>query len=177
MKFRRRHAFFIASGLYLIANMVVSVLFLRIGDLFLLLDDSHTGVGFSMLAVHTWIFNPFSYFGYTTYARLHSAGGTGLLFFTWYLCNASLITLDDKQHPLTTSTIKGAFYFLGILTLMAMHWDFRIISSRVEFTTAIGDRFRYTILERIAGVLIGVGIGALALKAIQRLYERWTRPA
>ncbi|HEY4988174.1 MAG TPA: hypothetical protein VII09_00120 [Opitutaceae bacterium] len=176
MKFQRRHAFFIASGLYLIANIVVLTLFLRIGDLFLLLDGPHTSAGFSMLATHTWILNPFSYFGRTLYARLLSAGGPGLLIFTWWLCTASLITLDDKRHPFATKFIFGALNVLGFLSLSAILFDFETVAGQLEITDTI-DRFRYTIIERMVGVLCGIGLGTLALKGIQRLYEGWTRPA
>jgi hypothetical protein len=176
IKFQRRHAFFVAAALYLIANTVVAILFLRIGDLFILLDRSHIIVGFSTLATHSWILNPFSYFGYSIVPRIHSAGAIGFLIFTWSVCNASLYTLDDKQHPLATKFIMGVFSFLGMISLMAIVRDLQYINIAVRIgdAAAIGDRFGFTVLERMAGVLIGIGSGALAFKIIKRGYERWS---
>jgi hypothetical protein len=174
IKFKRRDAFFVASGLYLIANVVVLILFRRIGDLFVLLDNSHTASGFSTIAIHSWILNPFSYFGSSIVARLCSGGGIGLLCFTWYLCNASLYTLDDKLHPSAAKIIMGSFSALGVLSLMAIVSDHQIIIRQVGFHSAIGDQFRITMIERMGGTLAGIGGGALTFKAIRRLSERWS---
>jgi len=177
MKFRRRHAFFAASGLYLIANMVVLILFLRIGDLFALLDSTHLVTGVSTLATHTWILNPFGYFGPSALARLHSGEGFGLLIVTWWLCNASLYTLGDKRQPLVARLLLGAFLGIGLLSVIAVQRDYAIILSHVERNSVLAHQLSSTITERTLGTFLGIAVGGLGFAVISRLHERWIRRA
>jgi hypothetical protein len=177
MKFRRRHAFFAASGLYLIANMAVLILFLRIGDLFALLDSTHLVTGLSTLATHTWILNPFGYFGPSALARLHSGEGFGLLIVTWWLCNASLYTLGDKKQPFTARVLLGTFLGIGLLSMLAVQRDYAIIVSHVGRDPLLAAQLTSTITERTVGTFLGIAIGGLSFTVISRLHDRWIQRA
>ena len=174
IKFQRRYAFFVASGLYLVANIAVFILFFRISNLFTLLDHSHVVPGFSVLATHSWVLNPFSFFGGGLMPRLISAWGIGLLIFLWWVCGASLLTFEDKAHAFAAKVIRGSFQVVGLLSIWAVCTVMQGFIIRGENIGLIGEEFRSTMFDRLAGALLGFGAGALAVKAIKRGYERWT---
>ena len=72
LTFARREAFAGAVAVYLFANMIIIVLFLRLGDLLRLADDKTFAQAFTRLATHTWIMNPFGYFGAGSLSRTYS---------------------------------------------------------------------------------------------------------
>ncbi len=177
IKFQRRHAFFAASGLYLIANIIVLILFLRIGDLFALVDNAHLIAGVSTLATHAWILNPFGYFGSSALGRFHSGEGFGLLIVTWWLCNASLYTLVDKKRSFASQVLIAVFLAVGLLSMLAVERDYMIILTRIQHEATLTQQLKSTVLERTVGTFLGIGVGSLAFNVISRLHERWIQDA
>ena len=174
MKFKRRHAFWVAAGLYLIANMTILILFLRIGDLVALLDASHAVKGATLLATHSWVLNPFSYFGNTSIARAHSGEGYGLLIVTWWLCNASLSTLVDDKRNHAAALLLALFLVIGLGAMLAMsRVDMIVVDGLRTAAPALYSVVVDTATERYVGTVLGIVVGALVFVVANKLQQRF----
>lgn len=170
-KFQRSHAFYVAAALYLIVNATVLILFLRIGDLFKLIDDAHFVEAFSATATHRWILNPFSYFG-GAIARIHAGGELGLLIVVWWLGNASLAVLRDGKNAKTSVILLSLFLLVGLLSLGAILLDYDVILSRIFLIDrALHDELWITGVERGIGCALGVIIGVLLYIGAHKLQK------
>jgi len=175
-KFDRRHAFWAVAALYLICNMAILILFLRVGDLVKLLDSAHVVKGISTLATHSWVLNPFSYFGASGIPRFHSAEGYGLLIATWWLCNASLSTLMDDKRNRTAKLLLGLFLTIGLGSMLAMNRVYEIVLDSLRLSAPnLYDAALSTALERSVGSAIGIVVGCLIFVAANRLQARLQR--
>jgi hypothetical protein len=170
----RRHAFWAVAVLYLIGNMTILILFLRVGDLVALLDPSHVVKGTTTLATHSWVLNPFGYFGTSGVARFHSAEGYGLLIATWWLCNASLSALMDDKRNRAAHLLLGLFLAIGLGSMVAMNRVYGIVldahqaSAPAIYTAALS-----TAVERTVGNGLGIVVGGLIFVAANRLQLRF----
>ena len=173
-KFDRRHAFWAVAVLYLIGNMTILILFLRVGDLVALLDASHVVKGTTTLATHSWVLNPFSYFGTSRVARVHSAEGYGLLIATWWLCTASLSTLmDDKRHR-AAQLLLGLFLAIGLGSMLAMNRVYGIVLDGLQTPApALYVAAMSTAVERSVGNGLGIVVGGLIFVAANKLQIRF----
>jgi hypothetical protein len=169
-KFDRRHAFWVLAVLYLLANMAILILFLRIADLIVLLDATHLTKGVTTLETHSWVLNPFSYFGGSGIARLHSSEGYGLLIATWWLCNASLSTLmDDKRHRFA-QLLLGLFLLIGLGSMSAIQRVYGVVVERLhasepELYRGVTD----VITDRSIGAVLGIVVGGVIFIVANRL--------
>lgn len=173
-KFDRRHAFWALGVLYLIANMTILILFVRVGDLVGLLDPSHVVKGITTLATHSWVLNPFSYFGASGVARFHSADGYGLLIATWWLCNASLSTLMDDKRSRAAQILLGLFVAIGLGSMLAMNRVYEAVldclrASAPTLYAAVSG----TAIERGVGMGLGIVVGGLIFIAANKLQARF----
>jgi hypothetical protein len=166
MKFNRKHAFIALSVLYLIANVVVLILFLRLGDLIQMIDNQHLLKGLTALSTHEWVLNPFSFFGSGFIARLHSSEGFGLLIITWWICNASLSILQETQQSKTAKYLLGIFMAIGTLSMLAIIRVYYLVLVQTKFIEPqLHQTLQETTLERIIGTFIGIFIGGSLIKA------------
>lgn len=173
-KFDRRHAFWALAVLYLIANITILALFLRVGDLVSLLDPSHVVKGTTTLATHSWVLNPFSYFGSSGVARFHSCEGYGLLIATWWLCNASLSTLMDNKRSRAAQILLGLFLAIGLGSMLAINRVYNVIlSSLCASSPALYAAVSSTVIERSVGNGLGIIVGGLIFVAANRLQDRF----
>ena len=173
-KFDRHHAFWAVALLYLKGNMTIFILFLRVGDLVALLEPSHVLKGATTIATHSWVLNPFGYFGTSGVARFHSAEGYGLLIATWWLCNASLSTLMDDKRNRAAQLLLGLFLAIGLGSMVSMNRVYGIVlgalqtSSPELYTAALS-----TAVERTVGNGLGIVIGGLIFVAANKLQLRF----
>jgi hypothetical protein len=173
-KFERRDAFWALAALYLIGNMVILILFLRIGDLVLLLDSLHAVKGITTLATHSWVLNPFSYFGGSKIATLHSSEGYGLLIATWWLCNASLSTLMEDKTNRAARILLSLFLAIGLGSMFAMNRVYeQVFSSLHTFAPALYASASSTAIERAIGNGLGIIVGGLIFIGANRLQTRF----
>lgn len=173
-KFDRRHAFWAVAVLYLIANMTLLILFLRVGDLLVLLDASHVVKGTTALATHSWVLNPFSFFGTSSVARFHSAEGYGLLIAMWWLCNASLSTLMDDKRNRAARLALGLFLAIGLGSMLAMNRVYGIVLEGLRTTApTLYTAALSTSVERSVGNGLGIVVGGLIFVAANRLQVRF----
>lgn len=169
-KFDRRHAFWALAALYLIGNMTLLILFLRVGDLMLLLDPSHVVKGTTTLATHSWVLNPFSYFGSSGVARFHSSEGFGLLIATWWLCNASLSTLMDDKSSRAAQVLLGLFLAIGLGSMLAMNRVYEVVLDSLRASApALYAAATDTAIERVVGNGLGIVVGVAIFVAANKL--------
>ena len=175
-KFDRRHAFFVVATLYLILNLSILILFLRLGDLIGFLDDKHIVKGITQLATHRWILNPFAYFGNSTIAQVYSSEGFGLLIVVWWLCNASLSSLMDDKKNWAANFLLGLFLMIGLASIWAIHRVFRIVlTSLGQSDIGLSGLVLETLDERTIGVILGIIVGVLIFFSVNMLQVRWLR--
>ena len=175
MTFARREAFAGAVAVYLFVNMIIIVLFLRLGDLFRLTDDKTFVQVFTRLATHTWIMNPFGYFGGDGLARTYSCEGFGLLIVLWWLCHASLTTLIDGRPTKRHTILIGVFLVLGLAAMFSVQRVGWIVLQRGSqlLPKDIFNSISLTLVERSISTYLGIGIGALLFRVTQRLRRHW----
>lgn len=95
LEIQRKYAFYAVATLFIIVNLACLVLFLRVGNLVNLLESNNLMKGLSGIALHPWPFNPFSYYGEGSLARLQSCAGFGLLIVIWWIGYAALATFRE----------------------------------------------------------------------------------
>ena len=163
----RNNAFVVAVIFYVFVNAKVLDLLLRIGDLMSLLDDEHLAEGLTRVAVHSFIANPFSYFGSSFFARAHSAKGFGLLIVVWWIANSSLFTLANGQ-TLSTQALMGVFLAVGLGSMLAISRGYSIIIERVKSVdTQLYEILHATRVERSLLTFVGIiGGGFIAFLII-----------
>jgi hypothetical protein len=172
LKFLRREAFYAVSALFLVANVAVLILLLRIGDLLWIVDDKHFAESLTNLATHSWVLNPFSYFGSSAAARLTSGEGFGLLIVVRWLCNASISTLLDTQTR-KSKMLLGLFLFVGLSSMVAIERVYRVALIRsVSVDNALYQNLAATKTERTIGTWLGITVGGLTFASAKRLQSR-----
>jgi hypothetical protein len=175
MTFARREAFAAAAAVYLFANMIIIVLFLRLGDLLLLVDAGTLPQAITKLSTHTWIMNPYSYFGGYAFSRTYSCEGFGLLIVLWWLCHASLGTLIDGSQTKKHTLLIGAFLLLGLAAMFAVQRVGWIVLHRGAkvLPTDLFDSISSTFPERTIETFLGIGIGGFLFGVVRVLQRRW----
>jgi hypothetical protein len=175
-KIDRRYAFWVLAPLYLLGNATLLILLLRVGDLLQQLDGAHLIEGFSKLATHPWILNPFSFYGPSPTARFYSGEGHGLLIVVWWLCNASLYTLMDNKRSWIARVLIGVFLALGLGSMVAI----QRVSTLLLVRLSVEDLDLYeavlrTDFERTLGAAVGIVVGLLAFLGATLLQSRLGR--
>jgi hypothetical protein len=174
LKFSRKHAYFAVSALFLIANLAVLIVFLRVGDLLSLLDNDNFMKGLTTVATHSWFLNPFGYFGGSFIARLHSCEGFGLLIVTWWLCYSSLSTLVDDYSNKRVMFLLIVFLFIGLASMQAIQRIYGIVLLR---TATLNSDYYAALLstaaERSVAILLSIIVGSLTFVAARRLQTRF----
>ncbi len=182
--FDRRHSFFIVSGFYLIINLFILCLLLRLGDLILMLPDAKSFLsGITQLATHKWILNPYAHFssGRLTYLQaIYSSQGLGLLIFIWWFCNASLYSLMDDKKNRAAKILLVLFVSIGICSIFAIYRGFDIILETAGRVLS-GDReatnfIRASRQGKDAGAVIGSVIGVAFFWLTYYGQKRWLQP-
>jgi len=172
--FDRRHAFYAVATVYLVANIAILILFLRVGDLLVQLDRDNVVAGVTRLAVHEWVLNPFSFFGPSLVARLHAGEGYGLLIATWWLCNTSLSTLMDDKTNKGARVLLGLFLCTGLASMFGIQRVYAIVLFRLqEASPGLSAAVSATALERMVASFLGIGVGGLIFTAANVLQRKW----
>jgi len=176
VKFDRRHAFYAVSTLFLVANVAILILLLRVGDLIARLDGDNLVAGVTRLAVHEWVLNPFAFYGTSLVARLHAGEGYGLLIATWWLCNTSLSTLMDDKANRAAGLLLALFMCTGIASMFAIQRVYAIILLRPEeVRPTLSTAVSATALERMVACFLSIAVGCLIFTAANVLQQRWLR--
>jgi hypothetical protein len=176
MTFSRKEAFAAASALYLFANMIIVILFLRLGDLLLMIDDKGFAQAVTKLSSHTWIMNPYAYFGSTASARSYSYEGLGILIVLWWVCHASLSTLADGSQTRRQTILVGGFLLIGLGAMQSANRVFGIVLDRGSsiLPPQVSAAMMSTIPERTVATFLGIGIGGLLFFIVRLLQRRYS---
>jgi hypothetical protein len=170
IEIERRQSFYALAALFLLANVTVLVLFIRLGELMSAVGDADFLDGFTRLSTHPWILNPFAYFGDSRWAGLVSSEGFGLLVVIWWLCFSGLHALLDDSHARYVRFLLGAFLFTGLLTMLAIHRVAWIVVDRLHnlhsrlYLDVVGTGW-----ERLVGILLGLCVGLFVFNRTRRL--------
>src|SRR5579862_8941331 len=73
MKTTRSDAYFVASWAFVLANLAIVMALLRMADLLKLLSDADFSDAVQKIMTHSFLFNPFSYFGGGLWPRVQSS--------------------------------------------------------------------------------------------------------
>lgn len=126
------------------------------------------------MATHSWVLNPFSFFGTSGLARFHSAEGYGLLIATWWLCNASLSTLMDEKRNRAAPLVLGLFLAIGLGSMVAMNRVYGLALEGLRTAApALYAAALNTSVERTVGNGLGIVVGGLIFVAANRLQVRF----
>ena len=158
LKFERRQAFNVATLLYLIANLAVLLLLWRIQALLLSLQDQHFLEGFSTLALHEWLLNPFAYVGSNAVASLSTRWSIGLLIISWWICITSVVVIRGKKPIITSVILPLLFYAAGIVSLISLYQIYQINLLRLQ---AVDPVLYAGIKETAPARWIAIWIGTL----------------
>lgn len=178
LKLTRHQALFIVSPLYLLLNLTVLILFLRIGDLLNLLaplQPNKFPEGFSRLAAHTWLLNPFAYFGTTRAATWYEGDGYGLLIVTWWLCNSSLLALAEnvRNHLRVYFVFSGLFLLIGLGSMVSINRVFEIVHTNRQLLSPNLQQDLLTVSSRgSVETDVGIVVGGLLHFVVLALQSR-----
>lgn len=173
LKFNRQNAFIAASMLYLLSNMAILILFLRIGNLIQLLDQKHFLTGFTRLSTHPWILNPFSYFGNSSSAQFHSGEGFGLLIVIWWLCNSSLYSLMDDKKNKYAYIFLVLFLIVGLGSIIAIQHTYQVVLNQLQIVNhSLYKEVLVSNTVRMIGTFLGIAVGSLLFIVINVTQQR-----
>jgi hypothetical protein len=176
LKFNRQNAFIAASMLYLLANMAILILFLRIGNLMQLLDQKNFLTGFTTLSTHPWILNPFSYFGYSSSSLFHSGEGFGLLIVIWWLCHSSLYSLMDDKRNKYAYIFLVLFLIVGLGSMIAIQHTYQVVINQLQIVNhSLYKEVLASNTVRIIGTFLGISVGSLLFIVINVTQQKRLR--
>lgn len=173
LTFDRRSAFYVVAALYFAVTVVGLVVLWRVKALLILLPDAEFVTGYTRLASHEWVMNPFGYLGTSDAARLSAIWGTGLLIVGWWVCLASVYSLRGREPLLKSLLFPILFYATGLLSLWVIFDIYQLNLSRL---CKLGPEAQvlYQGLEKTASarwyfIFAAVPIGILTFVLIIRL--------
>jgi hypothetical protein len=188
VSFDRGSAFWVVGVIYFVVTLIGLIVLWRLEALLRLLPDANFVKGYSKLASHEWVMNPFSYLGTTEAARRSASFGAGLLIVAWWFCLGSVVSLRG-EIPLWKSlvTFPLLFYLAGLSFLWVI-WDIYRVNLDRLFLLApdihgglkdtAGDRWLVIYLAIPVGFLIFIGVLKLPrLLGIVRLDKTTIEPA
>ncbi len=169
--FARKWAFNGTVGIYLFANLAITMLFLRIGELLLLVQGDKFGDAFATVATHSWIMNPYAYFGSGAVARSHSCEGYAMLIVLWWLCHSSLSTLIEGRPHINHKVLVVLFLGLGLVAMWSVQRVYFIVLERGAATlpSSLYEAVLNTSVERTIATFLGVGMGGLVYRVFQSI--------
>lgn len=160
LKVGRREAFYIATLLYLMANLTVLLLLWRIEALLIALNDKYFVRGYTTLALHAWLLNPFGYVGSNLVAALSTSLSMGLIIISWWICITSVVVIRGKQPIIKSVILPVLFYAAGNLSLVSLYRIYGINLARLETldqTLFVG--IKETALGRWIAIWSGTAVG------------------
>jgi hypothetical protein len=170
LKIQRQQSFYALAALFLVANVLVLVLFLRVGDVLSLIDDTHLVEATSRLTTQAWVLNPYASFAPSLLSRATSAVGFGLLIVTWWLCFACLRSLVEHTRSPRIRVLIAAFLAVGLAAMVAIERVPVILMPRLaHLRPKLYEQLFSTWPERTAEMVLGITVGYLLFHAARRV--------
>ena len=169
VKVERRFAFPLLSTVYVLLNVAILILFLRLVFLIELIgDDQESYKAIESVFTHSWILNPYSYFGGSFPAVIYAATTYGLLIVVWWFCYASLHLLGGDHVVKYQKMTEHLFLLIGLGSMGAMQWaGFKLYGktgSSISGYEGITSVFIGKIIMSFISIAIGGGLFALTLR-------------
>jgi hypothetical protein len=136
-------AYGVAAFALVMANFMLSQLFLRVSDLTKLADPQEAPKVRAIVFNHNWPFNPFSYFGSRPVAVMHTSFGMGVLIFVWFLGLTALALLWDRMDSTRNGWDHGLWYgyvAAGFTQLVAIASTNYSLHTRLAELASASDR-------------------------------------
>jgi hypothetical protein len=164
LKFPRRQAYHAVAGAYALASLATLALVARLHGLLRLLAKDNFVSGYSALATHSWLMNPFGYLGTTPLAQASCAASIGLLIFSWWLCAASVLLIKAARDKWRYAvTLLLAFLVIGNGILYVLWETYSFTRSRLlEFAPALATGLADSASGRWVGITSGTVAGFVA---------------
>ena len=162
----RRNAFYVAGMFYILLNAKILVILSRLRDLMRFLTDDFVVEGYSKVALHIFIANPFGYFGNSDGIQLDDGKGLGLLVIVWWLANTTLLILGFSWHVFFVMIIV-IFWGMGFGSIRMILEFCRVAAERLEFvdrelylriTENNKKRKRYLLISNVVGCSFAIAM-------------------
>jgi hypothetical protein len=179
LEIQRKYAFYAVATLFLVVNVALLLLFLRVAGLLALLEGGEElKKGLSKVAQHPWPFNPFSYYGGGAVARVQGCAGLGLLVVAWWIAFSALATLREAVSD--REFVAWAVVFLGAggASLGAVCRCYFVMLDRLAAVSADAHAAVFaTIAERCVASVLGIAAGLFLFLMTLRLLRAMPRAA
>jgi len=176
---KREHAFYILGASFITANTTAIIYFLRLADIIGEIDDAHLLEALTTLGTNAWPYNPFAYFGDSTFSLLHSSFGFGLLIVIWWIGFTALSLLVNYPTRVAAERVlMSVFLLVGLASMVAIQIVYSEVWIRLSETGAsFPINLKTNWLVRSAFTFAGIGAGGLLFWLAQRLRPKRTQPA
>ena len=159
---RRKDATSVLSLIYIFSNIMIAFLFWRVGDLMLLLDSNTYVEGFSVVATHKWVLNPYALFVDSPISQMVASIGFGLLILVWWMGFTSLYALEDNKRTRSPRLADAVYLSIGLFSMLCVARVYWIVSSDLsalpsELQEAVNNAEGY----RSIATFCGIGLGGL----------------
>lgn len=114
-EFNREEAFYFLWAIFIVVNLAFALFMFRIGDIVHDVDKDHACEALSVLALHKWPFNPFSFFGTSASSIVYSSIGFGWLVLIWWVTNSVIYILKPKKSSVASGLMFYVYIGLGIV--------------------------------------------------------------
>lgn len=123
LKLKRQDAIIVLTWVYAFSSLGVVVFLLRIHELLRFTTGKNFNDAILILFTHSWLLNPFAYFGGDIAARVASACGFALWIIIWQACMQSLFDLRDgisKEEAVKLKLPLHIFVVASGLTILTI---------------------------------------------------------
>jgi hypothetical protein len=171
------YAFWLSIVAFVVANALVLILLLRLGDLVRLVDDTHFLAAFGKLSLHPWPLNPFAYFGKGIVTRLQSAFGFSALIVVWWVCCLSICIFAYKSHSYGKFVLLMGFLVVGVASMAGIIRVMGLVLKRteklyVDLNKSLIVQGRVGMISVCLGAVIGDKLSDAMLAALARIALR-----
>ena len=130
-KVKRENAAELLGALYLVATTAFFVVLVRLYGLIEALPDAQIPAAVTKILTHSWLFNPFAYFGDSPLYQFASLASLLALIAVWFLGPASLALPEAKRGRATGAAVFSVvFVALSISVLIVMQQVYFLLESR-----------------------------------------------
>jgi hypothetical protein len=170
MKVERQYAFPVLSMVYIFLNTAILILFLRLCFLVDLLGHGiESAKALDTIVTHSWILNPYSYFGKSLPAVLYASTTYGLLIVVWWFCFASLHALGDSPGSYAQKLTEGIFLAIGVAAMGAMQWAGILMYLRIDSDLRGYEGIHAVFVGKAIMSFVSIGLGAILFGFIARM--------
>ncbi|MEO1323637.1 MAG: hypothetical protein AAFV59_11585 [Pseudomonadota bacterium] len=158
----RSEAYLLLGWTFVFVNVAATLLFLRLADLILNIAPTHIDEALTVLATHSWVFNPYALFGTSSLAVIHSCFGYGALICIWWIGFTCLAVLQGSKSEFPKSLIAIVFLGVGLASMGAIQLGFFGVLEQLEHADpALRNAAYLTVIPRTVTTFIGIIIGGL----------------